>query len=37
MAAPAPAGSVMKAKKTSFSLVICKNEVSSIYTGNDKY
>ena len=34
MAAPAPAGSVMKAKKTSFSLVICKHEVSSIYRNN---
>ena len=34
MAAPAPAGSGMKAKKTSFSLVICKHEVSSIYRNN---
>ena len=31
MAAPAPAGSFKKAKKTSLALVICKLEVSLIY------
>ena len=31
MAAPAPAGSFRKGKKTSLALVICKHEVNSIY------